>query len=401
MKTREYRFPPDRSELERRWKLVQKEMRKKNVTLIIATSLQAVTGGYVRYLSGFAVDFTYISPNSVLLPVDDEPYIITTGNPTNPFDNQDKYILPPTAEPGVKYLMREIYYPCLNFTHDSESELFVKPIKHRGDKKVGLVGLANFSQSTIKYLEASCPDVEFCDFTAEIDQIKAIKSTEEIGRIRKSAKIHDYLMQAVPSLLRSGMYEWEISAKLTELANDLGSENPVILVGSGRQGTQFSAVSSFYQNRQLAAGDQISIVLRCSGPGGYFSILGRNFMFGVEASPETKEAVHQAIELQHYAGSLLKPGTKASQVRKLVDEKLAIFEEDLKAQIEIYGQGYDIVERPFFAKEEDFIIQEGMNIAVHATLLSPKACASVADSYLITSQGSELLHVTPREIAVI
>lgn len=401
MEARRNRFEPNIEELERRKKLIQEKMVEENISLIIATAPQPLTAGYVRYISGFAVDFTYISPNSVLLSADGETYMITTGNPNNPFNNQQPYILPPTIEPGVKYLMKDVYYPAVNFSLENECKLFENTIKHTNAKKVGLVGLANFSNVTMDYLKSSCPDVEFVDFTEKIDEIKSVKSSLEIEYIKKTIAMMEKIMQAVPSILREGIYEWEIGAKLTRLANDLGSENPLVFITSGKQGTKISSAPSFYQNRQIESGDQIRVELRMSGPGGYFGSICRDYIFDSEPEDNLSEAVKKATEFQEQIISMIKPNTKVSKLQSELNSLINTKNKNgNRFEYKVFGQGYDLVERPLVVDKEIMDIKQNMVIAVKVFVQTPNAEVSIIDDFLIKDTGNILLSSIPHTIVV-
>lgn len=401
METRKNRFEPNIYELERRKKLIQDKMVKEDISLIIATAIQPLTSGYVRYISGFAVDFTYISPNSVFLLSNGETYIITTGNPNNPFSRQQPYILPPTIEPGVKYLMKDVYYPAVNFSIENECKLFENTIKHNNAKKVGLVGLANFSNVTMDYLRTSCPNVEFVDFTEEIDNIKCVKSDIEIEHIKQTIAMMDKIMQAVPSFLRGGIYEWELCTKLTKLANDLGSENPLIFITSGKQGTSILTAPSFYQNRKIETGDQIRVELRMTGPGGYFGNICRDYIFNTEPDDNFNETLKNAIEFQQQILSMIKPNINITilntELNSFINNKN---EKENSFECKIFGQGYDFIERPLFVDKETMNIKENMVMAIKVNVQTPKAEISIIDNFLIKERENIQLSSMPHKIVV-
>jgi len=74
-----------------------------------------------------------------------------------------------------------------------------------------------------------------------------------------------------------------------------------------------------------------------------------------------------------------------------------------KPELRLYahGQGYDLVERPFFLADETLKIQPGMNLTIHPRL-QRRVWAGICDNYLMTESGpGECLHQTPQEIIVV
>jgi Xaa-Pro aminopeptidase len=139
-------------------------------------------------------------------------------------------------------------------------------------------------------------------------------------------------------------------------------------------------------------------MVECSGPGGYFTESGRIFVIGQEPLDVLKEAFGLSVEVQHYIGNLLKPGITTEEIRTKLNEKLKSLGQPPETRIGLHGQGYHIQERPSFVPGELFVVQAGMNIAVHPSILLPGAFGFAVDNYLITEKGGELLMKNPQEV---
>jgi hypothetical protein len=67
-----------------------------------------------------------------------------------------------------------------------------------------------------------------------------------------------------------------------------------------------------------------------------------------------------------------------------------------------HGQGYDLVERPTIGPDETMKIKKCANFAIHPSVLSEDAFASLGDNYLVYEAGkTERLHSTPQKVFVI
>jgi len=87
-----------------------------------------------------------------------------------------------------------------------------------------------------RYLVDHLSGAKFVDMTEEIDQIKAVKSKEELGWIRKAAALQDAGIQHVKKTLKPGMRDFEVYAEAHYWMTRQGSERGLILVGSGPKG---------------------------------------------------------------------------------------------------------------------------------------------------------------------
>lgn len=112
--------------------------------------------------------------------------------------------------------------PTLCYTDRYVPDLMIESIKRRNYRKVGFVALATIPASMYKYLTEELGGVEFVDATELVDYIKAIKSPEEIERIRWSAAVHDKVYAAMPAIFRPDRYEYEITNDIRALGGGTG-----------------------------------------------------------------------------------------------------------------------------------------------------------------------------------
>lgn len=155
-------------------------------------------------------------------------------------------------------------------------------------KKMGIAGLGFIHSAYYDYLVKHLPSVEFVDASDLADQIKCVKSEEEIKFIRKAAFIQDKALGYAASITRPGEREYEIKGKLMEILTDLGGEEQIVIMGSASQGETFTPYSGFFQNRMLKTGDQVYMGLSSSRPGGFFTAVGRMISLG-QPSAEMEE----------------------------------------------------------------------------------------------------------------
>ena len=140
---------------------------------------------------------------------------------------------------------------------------------------IGLVGRSfipvNFYEVLSKQLNGST----FIDATEQVDQIKVIKSHEEIELIKQTAKVQDAAMEHVKKSIRPGRRDFEIYADALHFTALNGSERQLILVSSGAHGSPVPFQPRHFQNRVMNKGDQVSVLIEVNGPGGFYAELGR------------------------------------------------------------------------------------------------------------------------------
>lgn len=381
-------------ELERRWKAAREVMREEKVDFLLMRQDEEFLGGYVRWFTDIPAQHSY--PFTVIFPVDEEMTLISVGGPppSEPFP-------PSWAVRGVKRRLSQVYFPSVCYTGHYDSEIAVGVFKEKKGATIGLVGCTSIPISFYEYLKKNLDGYKFVDLTDRIDQIKAVKSPEEIGLIKRTAALQDRVIDHIKKMLQPGKREFEIHAEALYSAMMQGSERQLILVGSGRPGTPVPFQHRRFQNRIIQEGDQISILIEVNGPGGFYAEIARIFSVG-KPSQLLQDAFGAALEAQKVTLNLLKPGAEPKDILSANNEFLQKRGYTPERRLYAHGQGYDLVERPLIRSDEPMEIKAGMNLTVHPAATNATVWATVCDNYLVTEEGvSPCLHQTPKEIIVV
>lgn len=118
------------------------------------------------------------------------------------------------------------------------------------------------------YLKENLPGVELFDASNLVDEIKAVKSEDELAYVRKAITSQDKVFAAVPALIRPGRYEFEVRDDIIHLLSALGSEEQLVMMSSAPPGARAGHLYAPYQNRRINAGDQVMIMIEPNGPAG-------------------------------------------------------------------------------------------------------------------------------------
>ena len=139
----------------------------------------------------------------------------------------------------------------------------------------------------------------FVDATEFIDQLKAIKSEEEIVLIRRAAAMQDAQWAKLMRAVKPGMRDSEITALAQYEGELLGSEQGLFRCSSAPLGEPAILRGRHYQGRVMRQGDYMTLLIENNGPGGHYAELARTFVFG-KASPELRDAA-----LERHADDLI------------------------------------------------------------------------------------------------
>lgn len=382
------------AELERRWALAREVMRERKIDYLLMRGDEEFLGGYVRWFTDLPARHSY--PYTVIFPKDDEMTLIYVG-PFAPADPAPA----PWAVRGVKTRLSAPYFPTAHYTYTYDAELAVSVLKKKKGAVIGLVGKSFIPMNFYEYLTQHLPGATFTDATEPIDWLKAIKSDEEIELTKKTAALQDRAMERVRKAIRPGMRDFEVFAEVSDSTIRDGSERGLILVASAPRGVPAAFQFRHHQNRMIREGDQVSLLIEVNGPGGYYAELARMFSIG-KPSQELVDGFAYAREAQNYSLGLMKPDANAGDILAANSEFLGRKGYSPELRLYAHGQGYDLVERPFFLKDETMALKPGMNITVHPAATTKTFWCTVCDNYIVGPNGpGECLHKTPKEIIVV
>ncbi len=378
-------------ELRRRWKEVWKRMGQEKIDFLVMQNDNEWLGGYVKWFTD--VPARNAQPHTVIFPVDEEMTTITHGGKP-PGD-----VGPPSwTLRGVRRRLTAPFFRSAAFTNTYDAELAVQVLGGKKKAKIGILGKGTMSAAFYEYLLKNLPGSTFVDAADLVDPIKAIKSDEEIDLIRKTAALQDQAMEHAKKAIRPGRRDFEIIADIVHRVTDLGSEEQLVLGGSGPVGQPVAIRKRHFQNRMVREGDQFSLLIEVNGPGGMYTEAGRVFFVG-KAPSELTDAMEAAKEIQEATLRLIRPGADPAEMWRANNVFLARKGFLPESRLYAHGQGYDLVERPLIRDDEPMKLQAGMNITVHPTVGSDRVWVWVCDNYLVTESGvSECLHKTPKEI---
>jgi Xaa-Pro aminopeptidase len=394
MRKKELRKPISKRELERRFKAVREAMEKEKLDCLIMQNNNQFLGGYTRYFTDIPAVNSYTM--TVIFPLNTDMTIISHGGPPLPPGP------PEWAVYGVKERISLPYIPTLTRTNDMDAKAAVDTLKKLKVKSLGVVAPAFMCAFMYNYIKENLSGLTMKYATDLVDEIKAVKSEEEIQAIKGTAKIQDIVWGAVLAMVRPGVREYEIRAEIQRLYWNWGSEEQLIMIGSQPAGTPALQKLDFFQNRTLQEGDQVCIMPEVNGAGGFYCELGRTVCIG-DAPKPLLNLWNFMVDLQDATAKMLKPGAEPAKIYKFYNDELAKKGCAPDLRLFCHGQGYDLVERPSMRPEEDMTVKANMNIAIHPMAINAEksAYAFCSDNFIITNTGAMRIHKTLREVFVV
>jgi Xaa-Pro aminopeptidase len=290
------------------------------------------------------------------------------------------------------------YVPSVFYTDNYIAEEAVAIAKRNGYKKIGFYNQNIIPSALSQHLKENLPGVEFTDASELLDNIKAVKSDYEIKLWTKAVEIHDHLMAAVPSILRPGRYEKEISDDIFYFARSFDCEASNIMIGSDPKKPIRNLL--IFQNKRIEAGDVIQLLIEVSGPTDLWAECGRMFSLG-DPCKEVLKAFDDAVVMQDWTMKQCVPGANPEAIYIEYNKSLEEMGYQPEKRIFAHGQTYDIVDRPVFWEGETMKLKKNMFVALHPVLTNKETSGYICDNFVIGEKGALRLSKTSRELFVL
>ena len=274
----------------------------------------------------------------------------------------------------------------------------LKRISHSIGKTVGIDFKRTSLSEKAEFESVFCGAV-FRDISPFLDELRMIKSQDEIMRQKEGAKITQDAFHHVLKLIKLGMSENDINAELIYFFNKNGAEpsfKPI--VASGENGSMPHATVS---NRRIKNGDLITMDFGVKYKGICTDFTRTIAVGGIE---KDKQIVYNTVNNAHKAAlSALKPGTTGKDVdaaaRDVIDNAgyRGRFGHGTG-----HGVGLEIHEAPRLSVASSDVLRPGMVVTVEPGIYIPKEFGvRIEDMLLITKDGYENFYTAEKEIIII
>jgi Xaa-Pro aminopeptidase len=373
----------------RRLDALQEKMKELDLDLVVYGSCQNF-----QYLTGLLIDWRRGidlggQVNNVFVPRKGEP-ILTIGEEWA--DVADRTWIKDVRAYGVKDSLERL-------TRGVMRDLGVK-----GEK----VGLGDHVWgSTIIETRKALKKPVFCRAEHLMDQVRMIKDSEEIDRLRKVAELTDKAVGAVISRIKKGVTQRELRLELEFEGRRLGASDVSFppWIGFVKSGSEASAnLVTCAADEGLMPGTSIAFdngfVLD-----GYCSDFGRSFYFGPASSQVKKgyEALQQSVV--QTVDKMKESGMRVCDVFPSIEKELDKngYGDYLRARLPTKSVGHsigvEVHEPPWLNPENHIALQSNMVLAVEPKLWhTGEYYLRVEDIVLIKPRKAEFLTNFDREL---
>jgi Xaa-Pro aminopeptidase len=379
-----YQGRPSSDEMKRRWDLASEAMKAQGIDCLI---MQANEGLLCQYVRWFAERRT---SRYCVIMFDQQQNLSIIGH--GPQGNK-------MATYGMEFA-NSICVPQVEnawYGNNAISDQAIGIIQKNGYKKIGLVAQNIISAAFYQNLVKCLPTHEIVDATEMVDLLVSVKSQEELTCLREAVRVHEAAGAAIPSLVYAGRLEREFGADLYRLAILAGADEYLSNINVCAQPVPGPMHQLHYQNKIMEAGDTLNVLFEVPTLTGYYADLHHYWSLG-EANPDVVKAMELGIEAHAFMAKICKPGVRACDVFVQVNEWNASHGLEPERRMAGHGQGYGLVERPYFDAWDPMVLQENMFVAFHPTIGVNGAQVSPSSNYIITPDGAQRVSTFSQEI---
>jgi Xaa-Pro aminopeptidase len=273
-------------------------------------------------------------------------------------------------------------------------------IKRLGLKRIGFEP-ARITVQVLKGLSGRLPmRAAMHETDGWIEQLRMVKSEEEIARIRRSVIVNSQAFEQAARRVRVGMSEGDLAAELEYRMRRLGAEKPsfeTIVAGGAR-----SALPHAQPTSAKLAGGQLVVVDMGATVDGYCSDMTRMLFLG-EPGPKVKRTYRAVLEAQLAGVDAVRDGASTSKVDAAARRVLRAYGLD-RAFVHStgHGLGLEIHEPPRIGRKDKSRLQEGMAVTIEpGVYLEGFGGIRIEDTVVVTRSGCEILTPTSKELRVL
>ena len=385
--------PVSTAELQRRWAALRVMMENAGVDVLLMQGNNDHMGGYVRYVTDQPGTNGY--PLTVIFPREDEMTVVRQG----PFGGDEE--LPRggnSVQRGIKRIYTTPSFSTAPYSRNYDAELMAKALQPYARGTIGLVATYQLSHAHASYLAGALPKARFIEASDLVDDVRAIKSDEELLMIRQTAALQDAAMHAAFEAIRPGMRESDVAAAALHKSHLLGSEQGIYLCCSGPVGTQLRMQQRHFQHRAIEKGDQFILLVENNGPGGQYTELGRTCVLS-KVPQKLADEFAFTLEARNFVLDQMKPGIAAAEVFARYSVFMRRNGRPEEKRLFAHNQGCDMVERPLIRQDETMSIAKGMNFAIHPSYYHDGVMSWICDNYIFDqNERLERIHAFPEII---
>jgi Xaa-Pro dipeptidase len=354
-------------EFQRRYGEIREAMEKERLDCLLIVGLNDdFNRGNIRYVTGLG------RGGCCIFPLEGRPVFL--ANPVL------------TASRKLPRFMSAIDLLDLKTTTEPEKRAVIELSHFDRGNNIGLVGRTCIAAPMYLAVTETFGN-RLVDSAGIFESLRAIKSPEEIEKMRRAALIADEVYKMLREKIRPGLGEYEIYGEVKKIIYGMGCEYSFDLIDGAGSMMNMSFVPT---EDRLEANGTLFMEITPSYDG-YYCQLPVTLPVG-SYSPLLREMVHTWNETDKAARKILRPGAKVSDLYYALVETVqkSGFISPFRPGHSI---GLDVLDFWSVTESNPLILKAGMTIAVHACVLKEMGGdgCGMGYTYLITDTGWEKL----------
>jgi Xaa-Pro aminopeptidase len=250
--------------------------------------------------------------------------------------------------------------------------------------RIGLVGVDCLPMLYYLAVEGLFPK-RLADATPLFEELRAVKSAEEIEKIRRAASIADNVYRVLKEFIRPGLTDFAVYGRVKQVIYEMGCDYSFDLIDAG--GGKMNM--TFWPSGEILKADSTLFMEITPAYEGYYAQLPVTLPVG-----EYPAAIRKMIEVWDQANrvalKLLCPGTRVSDLyHTMID---VVRENGYTSPLRPgHSIGLDALDFWSITSSNNIILKPGMTLAVHPcvmTAIGGDGCG-MGYTYLITETGAE------------
>lgn len=360
-------------EINRRCGLILEKIKKEGMkALVIFSQVQLRYSGAVRYISNYHLP---TRREYLVFPLDGYPVLIVCTKGHLFYAKSSSWIKDVRQGGEIELMVLEV-------------AKVLKTLRLKNEM-IGIVGLSRtVPYNDYRLLKMELPNAHFKDATKMLDEIRMVKSIEEIDCIQQTTDIADLCYKRLLEVLWVGKDEMSVMGDLAKVLIEKGVEDILILTAKGRS---FPGFITHPQPYVFEEGDNYIFSIEISGPSGYWSQIVRALCIS-HTTPQYDRLFEIGKAALKVGALNLIPGKQIGEIVRAIIDKVE--GEGFKTGIWCgHGMGLDVGEYPGLFRESTIVLKEGMVITIHPHVLTQdgKEGILLGDTFVIGKERARKL----------
>jgi Xaa-Pro aminopeptidase len=354
-------------EFERRYTGIREMMRKEEVDCLLIVGLSDdFNRGNIRYITGSG------RGGCCIFPLEGAPVFLIGLNQS--------------SSPKTRKIAGALDLLDLRETSDPVEQVKKELSRFYKGNRVGIVGMACISVPMYSEVKEQFHD-RLVDSAGIFEQLRVIKSAEEIEKMRIAASIADDVYAMLREIVRPGLSDYEIYGQVKKTIYQKGCEYSFDLIDA--EGSKMNM--TFWPTGERLKANSTLFMEITPAYEGYYAQLPVTLPVG-KYPPRIRKMAGVWEQADKAALEILRPGTKVSDIYHALIN--TVRENGYISPLRPgHSIGLDVLDFWSISESNNTIIKAGMTLAVHPSIMTAiggDACG-IGYTYLITDTSAEKL----------